>query len=324
MDDVIQVTLQHTNWLVLCKNFLQVVIIVYGLIWAWRRIIGTQAERLVKGVLVLVIVAIASYFAGFTLITSALQHIIPVAVMAAVIIFQPELRRGLGYLGRMQTFRIDFSLPDTAKVERSHDINQIITAVKELSRNKVGALLVIEPLEGERDYLSPGTPINADISSNLLLTIFFPKSPLHDGAVVIRDKKIVAAGVILPMTDNSKLSQKYGTRHRAAIGLSEIYDGLCIVVSEETGAVSAASRGMLARYTDPDELMEPISYLYEGQIQASSPSLLSSLVNLWPWLKKSTTSGATHSVQIEPVQTSEPETIIDVSTPSSSAIEGLS
>jgi diadenylate cyclase len=324
MDNVIQVTLSHTNWLILCKNFLQVVIIVYGLIWAWRRIIGTQAERLVKGVLVLVIVAIASYFAGFTLITSALQHIIPVAVMAAVIIFQPEIRRGLGYLGRMQTFRIDFSLPDTAKAERTHDINQIITAVKELSRSKVGALLVIEPLEGERDYLSPGTTINADISSNLLLTIFFPKSPLHDGAVVIRDTKIVAAGVILPMTDNAKLSQKYGTRHRAAIGLSELYDGLCIVVSEETGAVSAASRGMLARYTDPDELMEPISYLYQGQTQASSPSMISSLINLWPWLKKSTTSGASPLAPVEPIQTakSDPSTTAGANT--TSAMESVS
>jgi len=324
MDDAIQLSLQHTNWLVLCKNFLQVVIIVYGLIWAWRRIIGTQAERLVKGVLVLVIIAIASYFAGFTLITSALQHIIPVAVMAGVIIFQPEIRRGLGYLGRMQTFRIDFSLPDTAQEERKQDINQIISAVKELSRSRIGALLVIEPLEGERDYLSPGTTINADISSNLLMAIFFPKSPLHDGAVVVRGNKIVAAGVILPMTDNTKLGVKYGTRHRAAIGLSELYDGLCIVVSEETGAVSAASRGMLARYTDPDELREPISYLYQGQTQATSPSLWTSLVNFWPLLKKSTKSGAPTLPQAEPIKAAEAETKTGVSTTSPSAMESPS
>ncbi len=160
---------------------------------------------------------------------SMLQHIIPAAALALVIVFQPEIRRGLGYLGRVQTFKFDLSLSNTESASVKRGIDQIIAAVRELSRTKTGALIVIEPPEGERDYLSPGTPVNADLSSTLLLTIFFPKSPLHDGAVVIRKDKIVAAGVILPMTDNPKLSYKYGTRHRAAIGLSETYDGLCIV-----------------------------------------------------------------------------------------------
>ena len=141
-------------------------------------------------------------------------------------------------------------------------------------------MIVIEPPEGERDYLSPGTPVNADISATLLLTLFFPKSPLHDGAVVIRKAKIVAAGVILPMTDNPKLSYKYGTRHRAAIGLSETYDGLCIVVSEETGAISAASRGMLARYSNAEDLSDPIAYLYH-QGAESNDSPLSSFLSLF-------------------------------------------
>lgn len=270
---------QQVNWLTALKLLVQIVIICYGLIWVWRRIIGTQAERLVKGVMVLIAICLVSYFAGFSLVTSILQHLIPVAVMALLIIFQPEIRRGLGYLGRMNTFRVDFSLSDSEVDKSRRDIAQIISAVRELSRTKVGALIVVEPPEGERDYLSPGTPVNADISSTLLLTIFFPNAPLHDGAVVIRKDKIVAAGVILPMTDDPKLSFRYGTRHRAAIGLSEIYDGLCIVVSEETGSISAASRGMLVRYNHADELTDPLSYLY--QHDTSTPTPLNSFLTLF-------------------------------------------
>ncbi len=270
----------QTNWLAAVKNFVQMLIICYCAIWIWRRIVGTQAERLVKGVMVLIGVAVISYFAGFTLVTSILQHLIPVAVMALVIIFQPEIRRGLGYLGRMNNFRVDFSLPNREIDNTKRDIAQIISAVRDLSRTKVGALIVVEPPEGERDYLSPGTPVNADISSNLLLSIFFPKSPLHDGAVVIRQNKIVAAGVILPMTDDPKLSSRYGTRHRAAIGLSEIYDGLCIVVSEETGSISAANRGILARYSSADDLLDPLSYMYLKDADRKSPTPLDSFLSV--------------------------------------------
>ena len=128
-----------------------------------------------------------------TLITAILQHLIPGGlVVSLVIIFQPELRRGLGYLGRT-TFKVDFSLADSEKQRATEVIAHIISAVAELSREKTGALIVIEPPEGERDYLSPGTTMNADVSGNLLLSIFVNKSPLHDGAAVIRASKIVAA-----------------------------------------------------------------------------------------------------------------------------------
>jgi diadenylate cyclase len=194
------------------KTLFQVLIICYAVLWLWRRIAGTHAERLVKGMLVLTAISFASWWLQLTLITSILHHIIPAAALALVMVFQPEIRRGLGYLGRVQTFKFDLSLAHTDAARTAIDIKQIIQAVKELSRTKTGALIVIEPPEGERDYLSPGTPVNADISATLLLTLFFPKSPLHDGAVVIRKAKIVAAGVILPMTDNPKLSYKYGTQ----------------------------------------------------------------------------------------------------------------
>jgi diadenylate cyclase len=274
--------LSHLDGVVVAKTIVQLFIIVYAVLWVWSRIVGTQAERLVKGVIILSVIFLASYFAGFTIITSLLQHLIPVAAMAMVVVFQPEIRRGLGYLGRVKTLRTDLSLADSEQEKLRRDIEQIIAAVKELSRSKTGALIVIEPPEGERDYVSPGTPVNASISMNLLLTIFFHKSPLHDGAVVIRNDRIVAAGVILPMTSNPKLSYRYGTRHRAAIGLSEIYDGLCIVVSEETGSISAASRGMLVRYQNADELADPIEYLYHTPDQgAKSVTPWQSFLNMF-------------------------------------------
>ena len=280
MEDLLGI-INPPKWEVLIPLVVQVLMISYLIAWSWQRIIGSNAERLVKGVLVVAAIWGLAYLLHFTLITSLLHTFVPVVLIALVIIFQPELRRGLSHLGRMQSLKIDWSLTDAEMVKTKREIDQIISAVRELSRSKTGALIVIEPSQGERDYVSPGTTVNADISSTLLLSIFFPNSPLHDGAVVIRQDKIVAAGVILPMTDDPQLSYRYGTRHRAAIGLSETYDGLCIVVSEETGAVSAASRGMLARYKNADDLREPILYLYTQGGDSTSPNPMSNFLSLF-------------------------------------------
>lgn len=277
----------HVLWFFISMS-VQVAIISYAVIWAWKRIVGSQAERLVKGVLVLASIWGMASILQFDLITYLLQTIFPVAVLALVIIFQPELRRGLGHLGKVNTLRFDFSLTGLEQVQLERDVEQIIVAVRELSRSKTGALIVIEPMHGERDYVSPGTTVNADISTTLLLTIFFDKSPLHDGAVVIRKNKVVAAGVILPMTDDPELSYRYGTRHRAAIGLSETYDGLCIVVSEETGAISASSRGMLARYRDAEDLKDPIKYLYTQGMESKNTEHANYFLNLFTKTRKET------------------------------------
>jgi diadenylate cyclase len=288
------------GWANLARLLAQTVIIVYGLLWLKARIAGTQAERLLKGILVLVGICLVSWWAGFTIIMFILQQLIPVAVLALLIIFQPEIRRGLGYLGRGKGLRLDLSLSDSQRDIRQAVVQQIISAVRELARNRIGALIVVEPLDGERDYLSPGTSINADVSSHLLLSIFYPNSPLHDGALVIRRDKIVAAGVILPMTDNTKLSYRYGTRHRAALGLSEVYDALCIVVSEETGYISAASHGMLVRYNTAEELSEPLGYIYNEPLQSKAQSPLQAFLTLFSRGKKA-------AVASEPETTNPPE-----------------
>ncbi len=280
MNDLLGI-INPPNWEVLIPLVIQVMIISYIMAWSWQRIIGSAAERIVKGVLVIAAVWGLAYLFRFTLITSLLHTFVPVVLIALIIIFQPELRRGLSHLGRMQSLKVDWSLTDAEMEKTKREVDQIISAVRELSRSKTGALIVIEPSQGERDYVSPGTTVNADISTTLLLSIFFPNSPLHDGAVVIRQDKILAAGVILPMTDDPQLNYRYGTRHRAAIGLSETYDGLCIVVSEETGAISAASRGMLARYKVADDLREPILYLYNQGGVSTSPNPMSNFLSLF-------------------------------------------
>jgi diadenylate cyclase len=273
MDGIAQLA-NTIGWPVILKTSAQILILIYAAVWLWARIKGTQAEKLVKGLLVMVFFWTISWALGFTIITAIIHQFLPIAVLAILIIFQPEIRRGLVYLGRGKKLSFDLSLGDQQNDYAVRTIQALIKAVKELSKQKIGALIVVEPLEGERDYLSPGTTVNGEVSASLLLSIFYPNSPLHDGALVIRKDKIVAAGVILPMTDNPKLSYKYGTRHRAAIGLSELYDGLCIVVSEETGIISAASRGMLVRYNNAEDLAEPLSYLYEQNIENKVPGPL--------------------------------------------------
>lgn len=191
---------------------------------------------------------------------------LPFIFIAAVVIFQPEVRRGLKYLGRLRLFFIGLMPGDLKPEELAKDITQIVLAIKELARDKYGALIVIELPETEHDYLSPGTEINADISSNLILTIFTPRLPLHDGAIIIQRDKIKGAGVILPITDNRKLSHIYGTRHRAALGLTEILDCMCIVVSEETGLISVAYQGKLLPCKKAEEVTDYLSQ-FHSQLQ---------------------------------------------------------
>jgi len=193
---------------------------------------------------------------------------LPFILIALIIIFQPEIRRWLKNMGRVKLFFVGLT-GDLDPEDLAKDITQIVIAIKELARNKHGALVVIEPPETEHDYLSPGTHINGDISSNLILSIFNPKSPLHDGATVIQKDKIKAAGVILPITDNRKLSHIYGTRHRAALGLTEALDCLCIVVSEETGLVAVAFYGKLLQCRSSEALTDYLSQFY-SQLQITS------------------------------------------------------
>lgn len=167
----------------------------------------------------------------------------------STVIFQPELRRFLGYLGQADFISKFFNSNQKTKDEKIDVIKELIEAVKFLSKTHTGALIVFQS-DLSNTYYDVGTKLNADLSTELLLTIFHPNTPLHDGAVVINGSKVISAGVLLPLTEDPKLSWKYGTRHRAAIGMTETSDAACLVVSEETGDVSIALDGTLKKYED--------------------------------------------------------------------------
>jgi diadenylate cyclase len=177
-----------------------------------------------------------------------IRSIIAVVAFSLVVIFQPELRRFLGYLG--QGGFLAKYLKKSGASEGFNLVHELIESVKYLKKNRTGALIVLQKEVDDTSYPDVGTRLDANVSQELLLTIFHPNTPLHDGAVVICEDKIISAGVLLPLTEDPKLSWKYGTRHRAAIGMSEISDSACLVVSEETGEVSLSVGGVLKKYDD--------------------------------------------------------------------------
>ncbi len=238
------------------KDIIQVLIIIFILVFLYMRFIkNTQAEKLVRGILVFIVASwifsSALIAMHFEILGQIAQYILSGILLSLVIVFQPELRKLLVHLGQTKFVAKNlFQFKNQHREQKTNVIKEITEAVKYCSRVKRGALIVIQKTNDKSFYNDVGTIINADISAELILTIFFPKTPLHDGAMVIHEDKILAAGVLLPLTEDPKLSWIYGTRHRAAIGASEISDSTCIVVSEETGDISIAIDGLLRKYED--------------------------------------------------------------------------
>ena len=235
------------NWV----SFVEIFIII-AILWAFyqRFIKGSQSEKIVKGSFILIFFWIFSeilQIVHLNILGMFLKSIVVVIALSLIVIFQPELRKFLGYLGQMDFFHKAFS--NLNEKEEINIIKEIIESVKYLSKSHTGALMVFQK-DLSNTYTDVGTMLNADLSTELLLTIFHVNTPLHDGAVVINGSKIISAGVLLPLTEDPKLSWKYGTRHRAAIGMSEHSDAICLVVSEETGDVSIAMDGVLKKYDD--------------------------------------------------------------------------
>lgn len=214
----------------------------------------TRAEQLVKGFLIILIISKLSEWAKLYAINYILQNTFTIGLIALVIIFQPELRKALEHLGRSQ-WLISTSKKGSAE-EQMRAINEIVDAVSVMSRKKIGALIVVERLIGINDIIDTGTRIEARISADLIMNIFYPKSPLHDGAVVIKNNRIMAAGCLLPLSSNKYISKELGTRHRAAMGMTESSDALIVIVSEETGAISMAVEGKLQRFLDTTTLRD--------------------------------------------------------------------
>ncbi|CAM3763518.1 diadenylate cyclase CdaA [Marinicrinis lubricantis] len=239
-------------------DIIDILIVSYVIYKAITLVQGTRAIQLLKGVVVIIVVWMLSVWFHLDTLNWVMNQMITVGLLAVIIIFQPELRRALEQLGRGKLFmRTSLSEED---VRFNQQIDEIIKAVNYLAKRKIGALIVFERQTGLTDYIESGTEISAKISSELLINIFIPNTPLHDGAVIIRNQQIMAAGCYLPLSENPFISKELGTRHRAAIGMSEVSDAINVVVSEETGQVSLAINGQVVRDIKEESL---ISKLYE-------------------------------------------------------------
>jgi len=232
-------------------NILDIIVVSYIFYKGYMLIKETRAEQLLKGILLITLLIPISKWLQLTMLNWILSSIITIAVLSAIIIFQPEIRRALEHIGRRafaeKHFLEDENIRDTV-------ITAIVTAVDNLSKSRTGALIIIEQLTGLGEIISTGVKIDAIISSALLQNIFVVNTPLHDGATIIRNDRIIASGCFLPLTADSELNKQLGTRHRAAVGISETSDALTIVVSEETGTISLAVNGRLTRNYDKDKL----------------------------------------------------------------------
>lgn len=227
----------------------------------------TRAEQLLKGILLVVLLIPISSLLHLNMLNLILGKTITIGVICLVIIFQPEIRRGLEHIGRT-AFNEKHILEDEKKMEAV--INEVINATDDLARSKTGALIIIEQLTGLEDIITTGTRLDALVSSALLENIFVVNTPLHDGATIIRNGRIIASGCFLPLTNNNDLNKKLGTRHRAAIGLSEVSDAIVVIVSEETGTISLAYKGKITRNYDKDKLksiiMKIIKKNFKGKV----------------------------------------------------------
>lgn len=231
------------------SDFFDIFIVAIAVYYFMIAIKGTRAIQLVKGVFIIIAAYLLSDIFRLNTLHYILSALVQVAMFGVIVIFQPELRSLLEKMGRVKIGRvlgIAFdSVGDAQGLESV--INNITSAAIDMSETRTGALIVIERHTRLGEYMNSGTLINADVSKELLKNIFVPNTPLHDGAVIIRENKIITAGCVLPLTANTNLATELGTRHRAALGLSETSDAAIVVVSEETGKISIAMNGALTR-----------------------------------------------------------------------------
>ena len=236
---------------------------------------STRAWNLFKGILmILLFVLIAGLFQMSTILWIA-ENTLSVGLIAIVIIFQPELRKALENIGGRNRFTSLFSMNKTETVKFSdRTIEELIKATYAMGKVKTGALIVIEDEILLDEYIHTGIDVDAVVSSQLLINIFEKNTPLHDGAIILRGDRVVAATCYLPLSDSMSLSKDLGTRHRAAVGISEVSDSLTIIVSEETGKISIALRGQIYRDVDPDFLREKLRYMQKRNQEATRIELL--------------------------------------------------
>ena len=258
---------KYLYWLSLPSiGFTDILEIIIISVIVYQMLKWVQLTRLFKGIIMLLLFALFAAIFQLNTISWLLSNSLSVGITAAIIIFQPELRRALEQLGRKKIFSNIFSFSageyegrQSAFTEKT--INEVVRASYEMGEVKTGALIVIEQNVALGEYVRTGISIDGLVTSQLLINIFEHNTPLHDGAVIIRGNRIVSATCYLPLTDSMDIGKELGTRHRAAVGISEVSDSLTIIVSEETGAVSLAKDGRLYKHLQKEELVEKLQQL---------------------------------------------------------------
>lgn len=223
-------------------NLLDVAVVWYAIYKLMMLLRGTKAVQLFKGIVVIVIIKLLSWYIGLSTVSWIMDQVINWEIIAIIIIFQPEIRRGLEHLGRGT-----FVHNRKQGAEEEKMVKALDQAIQYMSKRRIGALITIQMNTGLEDYIETGIKLDADITGALLINIFIPNTPLHDGAVIIKDNKIAVAAAYLPLSESNLIPKALGTRHRAAVGISEVTDALTIVVSEETGGVTITKNSELLR-----------------------------------------------------------------------------
>ncbi len=262
-------------------DIIEILIIAFAVYQIVIWVKDTRAWVLLKGIIVLVIIWLLAAIFNMNVLLWIFQNVMVIGITAIVVVFQPEFRNALEQIGRKSFSSISPFEDSRAKYERYSDrsIQGIVKAVYEMAKVKTGALIVVEQEIQCREFERTGIPIDAEISSQLLINIFEHNTPLHDGAVILRDNRVVSATCYLPLSDNLELSKELGTRHRAGLGVSEVSDSLTVIVSEETGMVSIAREGRLQRNVDADTLEKMLC-------RASGKTSYSSRKKWWRGRKK--------------------------------------
>lgn len=254
-------------------DVIEIIIIAVVLYNILLCIMNTKAWALLKGIIVVALFAVVAYLLNLKTILWIAGKTISVGIIALVIIFQPELRRALEQLGRKRFMLRFFNFGDNSDKDERFSVktaDEIVDACYKMGAVKTGALIVIEQDIVLEEYIKTGIPVDGIVTSQLLINIFEHNTPLHDGAVIIRGNRVVAATCYLPLTDNVNLSKALGTRHRAGVGISEATDSLTIIVSEETGKVSVAFGGELIHDIDSDSLKNKLEYIRRRTIDVKS------------------------------------------------------
>ncbi len=252
------------------NDVLDILVVAFVLYKILGFIKQSRAEQLVKGLLIILIATLLSDVLKLYTFNWMLKSSLAVGVIALVVVFQPELRRGLESLGRSKLIKNRFGNVDKGKAELLSE--KIVTAATNMSKQRVGALIIVERETALTDIAETGTKIDGEISVELIENIFYEGAPLHDGAVILRGDRLYAAGCVLPLTQNTNLPTELGTRHRAAIGITEHSDCISIVVSEESGTISVAVDGKLQRGFNDASLKSKLIYSYSYEDTADSIS----------------------------------------------------